>query len=164
MEKNITRVLLGQSVQLSDVLKQQINTVYTKLFLGLVASNYANGKNTLGIARQRALEQLDGYIDTKTDKTNPIISYMSEIHAGAKKHWARENMLDKNANNILEPQMLQQYKEYGAKETKQALTQLNDFIEQHKQTNVEFASEKGKSINLYNIAIQQLLERKQRAA
>ena len=75
---------------------------YTEMYFAFTSINWAQGK-TLGISWQKALEQMDAYVATKTKIQNhPVNNELIKIHKEFRSRMAKHIMTSEFANEKLE--------------------------------------------------------------
>lgn len=116
--------------QLSPEDKKAIEKGLGDLFFGLAWTNWLNGA-TLGIAWQKALEQVDSFVAGK-NQNNPATKYLREVAAANKARMSRIIMTSSYSNEKMNcpPEKFKEWSELGTKWTNDGLKQLNDKFKQ----------------------------------
>jgi len=90
-----------ETKQLSEEQKKQIIKKYVNMFYSLAAINWCNG-TTLGVAWQKALNQMDEFVKSKTKVLNhPMNPYLVAVHAKYKRHISETLLTNKHVNEKL---------------------------------------------------------------
>lgn len=113
-------------------------------FFNLAKQNWVRGGN-LGMARQRALEQIDSFIASK-DPNNPIVIELRRIIFLHRASWAKSIMFSQKSGDTigLPTTKINKTKSWGAAEATAAFEKLN--------AQIEAAQEKPKDLNKNNNA------------
>ncbi|MBN1324864.1 MAG: hypothetical protein JW974_01460 [Alphaproteobacteria bacterium] len=144
LEKKLAMLFANPPAQLNEKKlspedKKPIEKGVGDLFFGLAWTNWING-SSLGSAWQKALNQVDSFIATKT-QNNPATKYLREVAAVGKSRMSRIIMTNQNSNEKIDcpPEKIKEWSEIGSKWTSQGLQSLNDKVKEFEPEKKEFA-------------------------
>lgn len=106
---------------------------YRKMYFGLTAVNWSQGM-TLGMAWQKALQQIEAFVQTKTKIANhPVNAYLNRIHAKFKRDMSKHIMdcKGKESETKLSPKLKKIFAAYGTKEVQTGKSSLNDWYQKY---------------------------------
>ena len=118
---------------------EEMKKNYTKMYFAFTSINWASGK-TLGMSWQKALEQMDSYVATKTKMQNhPIGTELMKIHNSFRREMAKSIMTSQHANEKLqEPHIIQSFMNYGTKSLKNGKYVLDNMYQKYTpKTNIK---------------------------
>ena len=113
--------------------QKQIVKNYVAMYFTLAAINWCHGM-TLGMAWQKALEQMDAYIKSKTKIANhPMRKYLTEMHAIRRREMAKEIMTNPHANDklSLNPETAAKWESFSTKHFQKNKNALNMLYKQY---------------------------------
>jgi hypothetical protein len=115
---------------LSKAEQDKLNFALAELFFGLSRANLTRASN-LGVARQKALEQIGAYLESK-DANNPAVQYMYRAYMANKAKWAKAIMTSTKSENAvnLQKEDMKKNEASGAKWVNEALNKLNAKIKE----------------------------------
>lgn len=150
---------------------KKIKENYIGMYYGLVSVNWGRGM-TLGMAWQKGLEQMDGFIAGKTKMLNhPLNKEILKIHSEFRRDMAKEIMSSEYANEKLEPALAKSFIEYGTKRVKETKDYLNGMYQKYMPEKTDAKQSNTKSFDVAKQKTQQLMQQliaqqflKQRAA
>lgn len=115
-------------VKLNEQEIKQVHKNYVGMYYGFVSINWSQGM-TLGMAWQKALQQMDAFVETKTKvQNNPLNEHLIKIHSEFRRNMSKNIMTSENANCKLNPKFKQSFADYGMnslKKNKSALDNLH---------------------------------------
>lgn len=182
--KQLINMIAGNAkidkTKFADEKESKIAKIYMRMYFSLVMVRWCRGE-TLGVARQKSLEQMDNYVKSKENNHDQIGKSLTDIKEQMHPEFAKINMIDKdNADKNLEIDETQKKKleQDFSKEFKESLEMLNQMSGQNtmektlgksatenlnKQKAENFAAGKQKTQQLMQqLMLQQLM--RQRAA
>ncbi len=125
----------GQKEKTRDLTKEQQNQItknYVAMYFSLAAVNWCQG-TTLGIAWQKALEQMDSFIKAKIKVENhPMTKWLAKIHSRHHREMSKEIMTNQNANNkiSMSPESAKKWSAFSAKHFEENKNSLNGLYNQ----------------------------------
>ncbi len=130
-------IMIGGTIEnqkkLSPEEIKQIRKNYREMYYGLTSLNWSKGM-TLGMAWQKALEQIESFIVGKTKKANhPVNECLIKIHTRFKKEMSRHimNRAGKESESKLSPRLMKIFAEDGIKMTQKGKDVLNQFYQKY---------------------------------
>lgn len=112
--------------------EEKIANLYTRMLFALIIIRCCRGE-TLGIARQKSLEQMDEYVQSKVNSKDSVGKYLPNIKKQLHPAIAEINMKDKDNSNKqlkIDPNLAKAIEERFSKEFQQCLKSLNDISQQ----------------------------------
>lgn len=104
---------------------------YIKMYYGFVSINWGMGK-TLGMSWQKALEQMDGFVMTKTKISgHPMAMELVKIHTEFRHKMAKFIMTNPYTDIKLRENHKKLFTDYGTKRVKESKTALDALYKQH---------------------------------
>ena len=103
------------------------------MYYGLTSLNWSKGM-TLGMAWQKALEQMESFIAGKTKQINhPVNEHLVKIHTDFKKDMSKYIMdrAGKESETKLSPRLMKIFAEDGTKMTQRGKDALNQFYKKY---------------------------------
>ena len=118
-----------QKLSLEEI--AQIKKDYRKMYWAFVSVNWAKGM-TLGVAWQKALEQMNSFVATKIKVENhPMNNELIKINAQFRHDMAKHIMTSEYAEEKLSDRLKKSFLEYGEQEFKKANTSLNTIYQKY---------------------------------
>jgi len=87
-------------LELTKEQQKQISVNFSKMFSGLVVVNWCRGLK-LGVARQKALEQMSAYVKSKLNPEHPMNKYLHALDNQYRRDISEVNMEDEFADDTL---------------------------------------------------------------
>ena len=139
-------------LELTKQEETQVAQHYLKMCYSLATIRWCRGE-TLGVARQKSLEQMDNFVKSKTNIANPVNKYLLSIHGRVSREFAEQNMTnpDSNENVKLHPVLAQKWSDQATKEFQKSLQILNEI---HKKYMPEKNTENNPDTKSFNMAQQ----------
>ena len=91
----------NQKLELDKKEENQVAKNYQKMYFALATIRWCNGE-TLGVARQHALEQMNTYVKTKSNIAHPMNKYLIGINGQINREVSYHNMTDEHANEKID--------------------------------------------------------------
>lgn len=146
----------------------KLKKYYRDMYFGLTSINWGHGM-TLGMAWQKALEQMDAFVAAKTKNQNHQVgAELAKIHKEFRRNMAKHIMTSEYSEEKLSEQHKQLFISYGEKKFQQAKNPLNEMYkkytpqqevtQQPKFVQLDLAKQKTQQI-MQQILLQQLNER-----
>lgn len=114
-------IMMGGNVKkeqkkLSEKVIAKLRKSYVRMYFSFTSINWGQGK-TLGTSWQKALEQMDAYVATKTKIQNhPANNELIKIHKKFRREMAEHIMTSEFANDVLEEKKVREsFMSYGTK-------------------------------------------------
>lgn len=107
--------------------------LYMRMYLSLAVVRWCRGE-TLGVARQKSLEQMNNFVKSKENSNDPIAKNLVQMKEKFHPEFAKINMQDKenSERNIdIDAHNAKQLEQDFAKEFKQSLEMLNQMSQQN---------------------------------
>lgn len=144
--------------KLSELEIKQIKQKYRSMYIGFVSINWGSGK-TLGVSWQKALEQMDGFIASKSKIVgHPINNELVKYHAEFRRDMARHIMTSDYSEDKLSEEHKKFFFDDGEKMLKKSKSALDSLYQQYMpQQNIEKTSIAHK-FGLANQKVQQMLQ------
>jgi len=122
----------NKKLELSKEEEKKIAQSYVKMHVALSAIRWCQGE-TLGVARQKSLEQLNSYVKSKTNIAHPMNKYLMAINAQVHREVAEINMKDSNSNKKVEmtSALKQRWIQEETKKFQQSMQVLNDMYKKY---------------------------------
>lgn len=163
--KQLVNVITGnekmKKLDFSNEKEAKVAKLYMRMYFSLVMIRWCRGE-TLGVARQKSLEQMDNFVKSKTNTENNVDKYLLKIKEQFHPEIARINMNDKdnsNKNINIDSGNAKKLEEVFAKEFKQCLKSLNEMSQQNIMENtLGKDSDKNTDNNYKAIEKQQLIK------
>ncbi len=131
---------------------------YRKMYFGFVSINWGMGK-TLGVSWQKALEQMDGFITSKSKTPNhPVNDELIKIHTEFRRDMAKTIMTNPYTNEKLNEKFKQFFMEDGTKSVKIAKNSLEDIYKKYMPEQTTEKTSTAKSFGLAQRKAQQLMQ------
>nr|MBQ0090915.1 hypothetical protein [Candidatus Enterousia merdequi] len=129
------QILLGLNVKKTKDLSQQeiekMQKDYIGMYYALTSINWSQGM-TLGMAWQKALEQMDAFVASKTKMINhPMNKHLSKIHSEFRKKQSERIMTSEYAECKLNPVHKKSFLDYGTKRVKDTKDSLNNLYQKY---------------------------------
>lgn len=121
-----------KKLELSKAEENKIAKCYRKMYFALATIRWCRGE-TLGIARQKSLEQMNNYIKSKTNVAHPMNKYLMAINGQMHREISQTNMTDKNSDKKVEigPELAKKWTAEATKEFQQNLKDLNEMYQKY---------------------------------
>ena len=144
--------------RLTDKEIETMKTNYVGMYYGFVSVNW--GQNmTLGMAWQKALEQMDAFVASKMKVPNhPANKEFLKFHKDWRHKMAESIMTSDYANEKLKPEFRKEFLEYGTKCIKEKKKALNDLYEKYMPKQ---ELQKTKDLKSFDIAKQKVQQQMQ---
>lgn len=122
----------NKKLEISKEEEKKIAQTYLKMFFALATIRWCNGE-TLGIARQKSLDQMNNYVKSKTNIAHPMNKYLLAINSQIHREIAQINMTDENSNKKIEidPELKKKWQAEATKEFQQCLKTLNEMYQKY---------------------------------
>jgi len=121
--------------KLSPETIKQIEKNYRQMYIGFTSINWGMGK-TLGVSWQKALEQMDAFVESKIKVANhPMNNALIKIHKEFRADMAKFIMQSPHAENKLSERLKKDFIDDGTKNIKQAKAVLDDLYKQYSTAN-----------------------------
>ena len=91
----------NQKLELEKTEENKIAKNYQKMYMALATIRWCRGQ-TLGVARQHALQQMNSYVKTKTNIAHPMNKYLIGINGQINREVSYHNMTDEHANEKID--------------------------------------------------------------
>jgi len=122
--KNINNKLSAEEIK-------QITKNYRDMYFALTSINWGMGM-TLGMAWQKALEQMDSFVAAKTKVENhPMNAELTKIHREFRRNMAKHIMTSEYAEEKLDEHHKKMFISYGEKMCVKSKKVLNDIYQKH---------------------------------
>ncbi len=150
---------------------KKIKQNYVGMYYGFVSVNWGRGM-TLGMAWQKALEQMDAFIGGKTKTPNHSLNkILTQIHSDFRREMAKTIMDSHYADEKLNPQYAAGFVNHGAKRISETKDFLNNVYKKYMPEKTEQKQPQVKSFDIAKQNAQKLMQQmmleqiiKQRAA
>ena len=120
-----------QQKQLSPETIKQINKNYRLMYFAFTSINWGQGK-TLGMAWQKALEQMDAYVASKTKIANhPINNELVKIHNKFRRDMSKHIMTSDYSESKLREEHKNLFVQIGEKDLKKGKTFLDNKYQEY---------------------------------
>ena len=122
----------NKKLEISKEEEKKIAQTYLKMFFALATIRWCNGE-TLGVARQKSLDQMNNYVKSKTNIAHPMNKYLLAINGQIHREIAQINMTDENSNKKIEidPELKKKRQAEATKEFQQCLKTLNEMYQKY---------------------------------
>lgn len=155
-------IMLGifdkQTVRLSAEEIKKMKQDYVGMYYGFVSINWGQGM-TLGRAWQKALEQMDAFVATKTKITNhPANKDFLKMHSDFRRDMAKSIMTSEYANDKLEPKYRKGFIAYGTKRVKETKNALDSLYQKYMPKQNLQQTSNAKSFDIAKQKTQQLMQ------
>ena len=122
----------NKKLELSKDEENKIAQTYQKMFFALATIRWCRGE-TLGVARQKSLEQMNNYVKSKTNIAHPMNKYLMGINGQTNREISVMNMTDKNSDKKIEMNSVvaQKLSAEATKEFQASLKILNDMYKKY---------------------------------
>ncbi len=122
----------NQKLELSKDEEKKIAQNYAVMFFALATMRWCRGE-TLGVARQKALEQMNSFVKNKTNVAHPMNKYLIAINNQYHRFVSQLNMTDKNSDKKIEvsSDLAAKLSEEAIKKFKEALKLLNEMYKKY---------------------------------
>ena len=172
MEKNLQNmefrqkqiVMMGgginqQTKKLSPAEIEQMKKNYVAMYYGFVSINWGMGK-TLGVSWQKALEQMDGFVMSKTKIPNhPGNTELVKFHKEFRRDMAKSIMMNPYSSKKLNEVFKKSFVEYGTKRVKESKAVLDEMYKRYMPvTNVKPSSNDIRSFDVANRILRQRVQ------
>lgn len=118
--------------ELTPEQQKQITKNYIAMFFSLGVIYWCNGA-TLGVAWQKALEQMDSFVKTKIKVVNhPMAKYLNKLHEKHRHDTSKEIMMNPNSNMKLDlpAKVAKQWADFATKHFQENKGALNNLYQQ----------------------------------
>ena len=163
----------NKKLELSKDEEKAIAKNYQTMFFALATIRWCNG-GTLGMARQKSLEQMDNFVKSKVNIAHPMNKYLMAINSQTRREIAALNMTDENSDKKIETNsaVAKKLSAEATKEFQESLKNLNDMYKKYMPEKDIKKMPATKSFNVAQQKAQQLMQQlvmaqqmmKQRAA
>lgn len=122
----------NKKLELDKAAENKIAKNYQKMYFALATVRWCRGE-TLGIARQRALEQMNSYVGTKADIAHPMNKYLIAINGQISREVSYRNMTDEHSDKKIDINS-ELAKKWSAESTKifqQCMHELNELYQKY---------------------------------
>lgn len=120
-----------QQKQLSPEVIKQIKKNYTRMYFALTSINWGQGK-TLGMAWQKALEQMDAFVASKIKISNhPINNELVKFHTKFKQDMSKHIMTSEYSASKLREEHKKLFIKIGEKDLKKGKTFLDNKYQEY---------------------------------
>ena len=144
--------------KLSPETIKQMKTNYIKMYYGFVSINWGMGK-TLGVAWQKALEQMDGFIATKAKIVgHPINNELIKFHKEFRHDMAKTIMTNPYTEEKLPERLKKIFFDDGTKRVKESKGVLDSMYQQYMPKNIFEKTQVAHKFALANQKTQQMLQ------
>lgn len=113
--------------ELTQEQQKQITRNYIAMYFALGAVNWCQG-TTLGVAWQKALNQMDSFVESKTKIANhPMSQYLAKIHAQHRREMSKAIMTSPYANYklMISPELAKGWSDFATKHFQENKNALN---------------------------------------
>lgn len=115
-----------ESFNFANPEQSEIAKIYARMYFSLAIVRWCRGE-TLGVARQKAMEQMDNFMQSKSNSKNPADKYLTEFKKQFHAHMAKINVEDtKNAKRHIDIESAKNIQGIFAKEFQNNLKSLNE--------------------------------------
>ena len=109
----------------------QIKKSYRRMYFAFTSINWANGM-TLGMAWQKALEQMNSFVATKSKiKNHPVNDELMKIHAEFRREQSKHIMTSEYANEKLSDKYKKSFFDYGNQKLKKYKSVIDGMYKQY---------------------------------
>lgn len=121
-----------KKLELDSVTENKIAQNYQKMFFALATIRWCRGE-TLGIARQRALDQMNSYVKSKANIAHPMNKYLIAINGQVAREISYRNMTDENSDKKIDmnSDLAKKWSVEATKVFQQCMRELNDIYQKH---------------------------------
>lgn len=123
-------------LELTQEQQKQVAVNFSKMFSGLVVINWCRGLK-LGMAKQKALEQMSAYVKSKTNPEHPMNKYLHALDNQYRREVSEEIMKSEHSEEILPVNA-----DWVKKWEKLATDDFNISMQQMNQMHKEFMPQK----------------------
>ncbi len=129
-------MLLGQEknskLELSEQEENKIAKNYQKMFFALATIRWCNGA-TLGVARQKSLEQMNSFVKSKTNIAHPMNKYLMSMNNQMFREISQRNMTDENSDKKINinSTLAKKWLDESTKEFQKCLKELNEMYQKY---------------------------------
>ena len=147
-------MMMGQNtdkkLEITPAEQKKIAQCYQRMYFSIATIHWCNGE-TLGVARQKSLQQMNNYVKQKVNIAHPINKYLMAINGQMHREIAQMNMTDKNSDNKVEigPELKKKWTEASTKQFHESLKTLNEI---HKKYMPTQEMKKTPSVKAFDIA------------
>ena len=115
-----------ESFNFANPEQSEIAKIYARMYFALAIVRWCRGE-TLGVARQKAMEQMDNFMQSKSNSKNPADKYLIEFKKQFHAHMAKINVEDtKSAKRHIDIESAKNIQGIFAKEFQNNLKSLNE--------------------------------------
>lgn len=135
IQQRMLMIMGNQKDKKLELSKDEITKVaqhYMKMCYALTTIRWCNGE-TLGVARQKSLEQMNGFVKSKKNIAHPMNKYLLSIHGRISREVAETNMTDKNSDSKLglDTALTKKWAEQATTQFKESMKILNDIYKKY---------------------------------
>lgn len=129
-------MMLGQEknskLELSKQEENKIARNYQKMFFALATIRWCNGA-TLGVARQKSLEQMNSFVKSKTNIAHPMNKYLMSINNQMFREISQRNMTDENSDKKIniDSALAKKWTDEATQEFQKCLKELNEMYQKY---------------------------------
>jgi hypothetical protein len=110
---------------------KQIKKDFLKMYFALTAINWAH-KMTLGMARQKALEQMRAFVESKMKIQNhPLNKHLIQFHNEFRRNMSKHIMTSGYSEKKLNPELAEKLIRFGTIKTKEAKSGINSLYQKY---------------------------------
>ena len=145
-------------VKLTEQEIKQVQKNYVGMYYGFVSINWSQGM-TLGMAWQKALQQMDAFVETKTRVPNhPLNEHLIKMHTEFRRDMSKKIMTSENAECKLNPKLKQSFANYGMSSLKKNKSVLDDLHKNYMPQNSIDKTQTTKSLKDATQKTQELMQ------
>lgn len=140
-----------------EVIKQ-LKKDYVHMYFGFVSVNWGQGK-TLGMAWQKALEQMDGFVASKTKIAgHPLNEELVKMHGEFRREMAKTIMTNPYVNEKLDERLKKQFLDYGTKSISESKKTLDSMYAQYMPEKTLNKNSNTKSFEIAKLHTQKMIQ------
>ncbi len=125
---------------------EQIKLAFTKMYNSLAKINFCRG-GTVGMAQQKALDQMSSFVKIKTTQDHPLNEFLKNLDSEHRKTTAEHIMKSSSSNNVFDDNIVaNNYRQMAESELKTSLKNFNSIY--RKYPGSQLGNDKGTQINI----------------
>lgn len=120
---------MGVNINEKDLV--EIRHAFVKMYNSLATINYCSG-GTVGMAQQKALEQMSSFIRAKTKQNHPMNEYLKKLDSENRKNMSEYIMKNSFSNNVFDDAVVaKRWKNMADSELKSSLVAFNNIYRKY---------------------------------
>lgn len=122
----------NRKLELDHKEENKIAKDYSKMYFALATIRWCRGES-LGMARQKSLEQMNSFVQSKKNVAHPMNKYLMAINNQMHREVAQLNMTDENSDKKIEihSDLVQKWAKEATEVFQQCLKELNDMYKKY---------------------------------